>query len=286
VDAVLVGYLGHFDVVLARVLFRRTPIVLDHLVSASDTGRDRGESGGVKQFLLRWVDEIALRCADIVVVDTAEHAELLPVHHRAKAVVAPVGAPQEWYDARRPHSVEPDGPLRVVFFGQYAPLQGAPTIAAALAQLPPNVVTATMIGTGQELAAARVAAAGADIDWRGWVEPEELPRIVASYDVCLGIFGTGPKALRVVPNKVFQGAAAGCAIVTSDTQPQRRILRDAAVFVPPGDAGALAAALTQLADDHELVGELRHRASRIADERFRPEAVVKYLYTRLRDLAR
>src|SRR3982750_3717616 len=39
-DAVLVGYLGHFDVHLARLLFprrRRTPIVLDHLVSAAGT---------------------------------------------------------------------------------------------------------------------------------------------------------------------------------------------------------------------------------------------------------
>ena len=58
---------------------------------------------------------------------------------------------------------------------------------------------------------------------------------MARHDVCLGIFGTGPKALRVVPNKVFQGAAAGCALVTSDTPPQRRLLGDAAVLVPPGD---------------------------------------------------
>src|SRR6266516_3197427 len=31
-DAVLVGYLGHFDVHLARLLFRRSRVVLDHLV--------------------------------------------------------------------------------------------------------------------------------------------------------------------------------------------------------------------------------------------------------------
>ena len=49
-DAVLVGYLGHFDVRLARRLFRGTPIVLDHLVSAAGTARDRGlaGSGGLK----------------------------------------------------------------------------------------------------------------------------------------------------------------------------------------------------------------------------------------------
>jgi len=53
-DVVVVGYLGHFDVVLARfpvraagtLRRRKIPIVLDHLVGASDTGRDRRLMGG------------------------------------------------------------------------------------------------------------------------------------------------------------------------------------------------------------------------------------------------
>jgi glycosyltransferase involved in cell wall biosynthesis len=287
VDVVLVGYLGHFDVVLARLLFRRTTIALDHLVSASDTGQDRGESGAVKQLFLRAIDAVALRCADIVIVDTAEHGELLPPKARHRSFVAAVGAASEWF-AARPSQLDTvvGRPLRVVFFGQYTPLHGAPRIGAALARLPSDLVEATMIGTGQDLAATRAAAAGAHIEWRDWVEPEKLPAVVASYDVCLGIFGTGPKARRVVPNKVFQAAAAGCAIVTSDTEPQRRLLADNAVFVPPGDDAALGAAVEELAGDRARVTELRQRAARLADEQFTPEAVTRSLYTRLRDGAR
>ena len=40
-DAIVVGYLGHFDVHLARMLWRRQPVVLDHLVSGADTALDR-----------------------------------------------------------------------------------------------------------------------------------------------------------------------------------------------------------------------------------------------------
>ena len=40
-DVVLVGYLGLFDVHLARLLFRRPQVVLDHLTGASETGQDR-----------------------------------------------------------------------------------------------------------------------------------------------------------------------------------------------------------------------------------------------------
>src|SRR5215469_18765279 len=54
-DVVLVGYLGHFDVHLARLLFRRKPVVLDHLVGASDTGRDRRLDGGPRQAILRLI---------------------------------------------------------------------------------------------------------------------------------------------------------------------------------------------------------------------------------------
>ena len=92
-DAVLVGYLGHFDVHLARLLFRRVPIVLDHLAGASDTGRDRRLDGGPRQALLRLIDAAALRAADVVLVDTEEHRAALPGRYRPRAVVVAVGAP-------------------------------------------------------------------------------------------------------------------------------------------------------------------------------------------------
>src|ERR1700753_556024 len=107
-----------------------------------------------------------------------------------------------------------------------------------------------MVARGQDEAETkRAAAANAAVRWLDWVPSDELPALVGAHDVCLGIFGTGEKALRVVPHQVFQGAAAGCAIVTSDTAPQRRTLGDAARLVPPGDPAALADALRELAAD-------------------------------------
>lgn len=297
-DVVLVGYLGHFDVRLARALFRRTPIVLDHLIGASDTARDRQLSGGFRQVLLRAIDSGALRSADLVVVDTDEHLAALPGQYRDRGVVVPVGAPRPWFDAALPPSAgdaetgdgqspdeqSPDeqGPLRVLFFGLYTPLQGTPVIGGALARLAGSPIEATMIGKGQDAAETRqAAAANAAVRWLEWVGPDELPELVAAHDVCLGIFGTGPKALRVVPNKVFQGAAAGCAIVTSDTAPQRRALGDAAVFVPPGDPDALADALLRLAGDRAELRRARQAARRLALSSFAAEQIVRPLIKRL-----
>jgi glycosyltransferase involved in cell wall biosynthesis len=280
-DAVLVGYLGHFDVLLARLLFRGVPVVHDMLVFASDTARDRG-AGGLKQRLLASLDAAAVRASDVVVVDTEEHLGLLPPARRADGVVVPVGVPGAWI-AEPPRRRPDEAPVRVVFYGLYTPLQGAPVIGRALALLRDEPhVQVTMVGTGQDLAAARRGAGDRDgVTWVDWVAPADLPALVADHDVCLGIFGRGDKALRVVPNKVFQGAAAGCAVVTSDTAPQRRTLGDCAVLVPPGDPEALAAALRGLAADRDRLHALRTGAWTLARDRFVPEAVVVPLVQRV-----
>lgn len=280
-DAVVVGYLGHFDVALARTLFPRKTIVLDLLVFGADTARDRRAGGAVKVGLLDWLDRFAVRCADLVVVDTDEHLAMLRPSDRHKGVVVPVGAAAEWF-AGQPD--EPaDGPLRVVFFGLYTPLQGAPTIGAAIGQLAGDTdIEFTMIGSGQDSAATRAAAAGNErVTWHDWVGATELPALVATHDVCLGIFGTTPKALRVVPNKVFQGAAAGCALVTSDTAPQRRMLGDAATFTPAGDPQALADALRRLEKDRDALAALRARAREVARDSFTAGRIATSLATRL-----
>lgn len=324
-DAILVGYLGHFDVLLARALYPRARILLDHLVFASDTAADRGLAGGgptgrVKGLLLRGLDASALAVADVVIVDTPEHLAMIPDRHRGKGIVVPVGAPPAWpaaaarrraadaqeasgrsvgqaafewsdaqADGRGPTRTDgpreagsagrarSDGRISVVFFGLFTPLQGAPVIARALAECERRGVglDVTLVGDGQDAGDVRrllPRGGGVSLTWLDWVDCADLPGLVARHDVCLGIFGTSDKARRVVPNKAYQGIAAGCALVTSDTPPQRAVLGDAAVFVPPGDPSALACALASLADPASLA-QARARSSAAA-ERFRPETVV------------
>ncbi|GAA3391375.1 glycosyltransferase [Cryptosporangium minutisporangium] len=284
VDAVLVGYLGHFDVRLARFLFRKTPIVLDHLVSAAGTATDRGlaGSGGAKQKLLRWIDRKALDSADVVVVDTPEHLDALPADVTSRTVVTPVGATRTWFAAQRPDRADTE-PLRVVFVGLFTPLHGTAVIGDALALLADEPgITVTMVGKGQDHAdCRRRAASNSNVEWVDWVAGPELPAFVASYDVSLGIFGTTAKAQNVVPTKVYQGAAAGCAILTSDTPPQREMVGDAALFVPPGDAAALAEALRGLASDRTALKRAKDTARQRAEEHFYPARVVAALRDRV-----
>ncbi|MDO4888426.1 MAG: glycosyltransferase [Actinomycetaceae bacterium] len=302
-DAVLVGYLGHFDVLLARALFPRTTIVLDHLIFAADTAADRGLAGKnfagrVKDVLLRGLDRAAIAAADVVAVDTAEHLAMVPDRHRGKGVVVPVGAPDRWFEAGDEgvgvagagapgtaggHETgavpdaraQGDGRPRAIFFGLFTPLQGAPVIAAALAELEARGVglDVTLVGDGQDADCVREllpeAGRHVRVTWLDWVD--DLAPLVAAHDICLGIFGTSAKARRVVPNKAYQGLAAGCALITSDTAAQRSVLADGAVYVPAGDATALADALARLTDPAALA-EAKRR-SRAAAGAFRPRDV-------------
>ncbi|MEZ5115146.1 MAG: glycosyltransferase family 4 protein [Candidatus Nanopelagicales bacterium] len=289
-EVVVVGYLGHLDVLLARRLFPASTLVLDHLTGAAETARDRGVRGGVRLFLLDRLDRAATGAADVVVVDTEEQRAGLPAAARPRAVVIRVGAGDAWFVARRPaDDVDPEAPLRVVWFGAYTPLHGAPVLARALALLADRGVRldVTLVGDGQDRDRAQELAPTADsavrITWRDWVDPARLPDLVAAHDVAVGIVGDTPKARRVVPTKAFQSMAAGCALVTADTPPQRRLLGDDAVLVPPGDPETLADALQALADDRPRVIALRAAAGARADRDFRAEAVVRPLVALLGD---
>nr|WP_240541442.1 glycosyltransferase [Bifidobacterium santillanense] len=185
-------------------------------------------------------------------------------------MVIPVGAPREWYtagdaEAEAVSSGEATRSRDIVFYGLYTPLQGVPVIARAAKELASRGLTPhfTLIGKGQDYDEVRTIAAGLDnVEFREWVEPEDLPALVASHAISLGIFSTTPKGLHVVPNKVYQSMAAGCAVITSDTAPQRRMLGDGVTYVKPGDAVWLADAIEELlADDERL-----HAAQQSAEE--------------------
>jgi glycosyltransferase involved in cell wall biosynthesis len=202
VDVVVVGYLGVFDVHLARRLWPRARIVLDDLAPVGATVADRS-GGRLVGWLASLFDRWATRTADLVVVDTEEHAAI--VGSPTPTIVVPVGAPTDWFvdrasedGTRRLPGTDPpvDGALSLVFFGLHTPLQGTPVIAEALRRLLDDGVplAATLVGTGQDLPACRdLLGDRRAITWHDWIPPADLPSLVAAHDVCLGIFGDTPK---------------------------------------------------------------------------------------------
>ena len=70
----------------------------------------------------------------------------------------------------------------------------------------------------------------------------QLPSLIHSADLCLGIFGTSEKARRVIPHKVLDAIACGVPVITADTPAIReRFANNPLVhLVPAGNAQELA----------------------------------------------
>ena len=252
-DVLVVGYPGHFDLPAARRAANGRPLVFNPLVSLADTlvadrGRFRHDSAAAR--ILERVDRAAFRAADLVVADTEAHADLFRSLGARRVEVCFVGAEERLFGpgwTGGEHFV-------ALFVGKLIPLHGLETILEA-ARLAPDVPF-RIVGTGQ--LDALLATRPDNVEWTRWVEYGRLPGELHACGCALGIFGTSAKASRVIPNKVFQALACGTPVVTADTPAVRELLDErSAVLVPPGDAAALAEAVTALAADRE-------RASRTA----------------------
>jgi len=255
-DAVVVGYPGHLDLPAARRAADGRPVVFNPLVSLSETlGGDRGRfrPRSLPARVLRRIDRLALRAADLVVADTAANAQYLgdlARLPREKLAVCFVGAEDRLF---RPTWRLPDR-FRVLFVGKLIPLHGLETILAA-ARLAPEL-SFRLVGSGQLEPLLRDRPP--NVEWVEWVEYERLPQELERAGCALGVFGTSAKARRVIPNKAFQALACGTPLVTADTPAARELLEDgaSALLVPPGDAPSLAAALRRLAGDPQFAQEI------------------------------
>lgn len=301
-DLVVVGFNGQLDVLLARALDRRRRIVFAPLVTVSETlidDRETYSAGSPAGRLLRALDRLTLAAADLVVIDTAAHRDYLVERlgvARERILVQYLGAEPAFAAAGATHDATHAGAgqggaaaggdaaprLRVLCYSQYLPLHGSETIALAARLIPHDAgITFELVGTGPERARSDAFVARLPhVRTVDWVPYDELPARIAHADVVLGIFGRTDKARMVIPNKVYQAAAVGSAIVTADTPAIRE------VFVPGESVHAieptpraLADALLALARDPDL----RARLARGSREAVARAAAADVRAARLRD---
>jgi hypothetical protein len=239
-DIVVVPYLGQFDVIMlwpfARL--RGKPIVWDMFLSLYDTlvnDRRLAAPRAPKAMILKLVEKLGCRAADLILLDTPAHAryiERLFALRPGRTAAFPVGAEPAAFP-RLPLLQRRRGPTRLLFYGQMIPLHGIDTILAAALSPRGRQRHWTLIGTGQELAKVTAALSGAGaehIDWRPWVRYDELTAEIGRADICLGIFGSSEKAASVVPNKVYQTLLSGRSLITRDSP----ALREAFGATHPG----------------------------------------------------
>ena len=277
-DAFIVGYPGHLDLPAARRAARGRPVVFNPLVSLADTlvgDRGRFRQGSLAARVLERIDRHAFRSANLVVADTAAHARFLSqLAGRSDIEVCFVGAEERLFQP----GWQPRAPFTALFVGKLIPLQGVEAILAAARAAPE--IPFRVVGSGQ--LESLLAERGANVEHVPWVEYDRLPDELRAAGCALGIFGTTPKALRVIPNKAFQALACGAPLITADTPAARELLTNEhdALLVRHGDPAALAGAIRRLAGDEPFARRIG-AAGRATYEQHASEAVLGARWRRL-----
>jgi glycosyltransferase involved in cell wall biosynthesis len=233
-------------------------------------------------------DRSSLRAADLVLCDTWEHGDFLSHEYgvpRRKLARVPVGADHTAFAHGALRAKAPPLPregVDVVFIGSFLPLHGVHVIVEAATLLErkhgPEFARFTLIGGGMTapFADREVAARGLRSVRRVWRMPyAEAIGALGRADIALGIFGTTPKAGRVVPHKAYQALAVGVPLVSRRSRAMAEFFREEEEFlgVPEGDPAALATAVERLAADPALRLRLSAAGRQAALDRASPERI-------------
>ena len=147
-----------------------------------------------------------------------------------------------------------EGPCRILFLGRIGARKGVPELLQALGSAPlrNRGWTAVLAGDGEvEPYRSRVAEAGLAerIALPGWLDAAAAADLLAQADILVL-----PSHAENFPIAVIEALAAQVAVITTPVGATPELLSDgqSALFVPAGDALALADAIARLIDDPAL----------------------------------
>lgn len=293
-DLVWVPCFRQRDLAAAARYARRhqVPLVFDPLISAydkqvSERRKFAADSPRARR-LLAWESRL-FQAADILVADTQGHADYYrEVHGVAvdKLRVIPVGAEEALFrPAPLPQRLA-DAPLQLAFFGTFIGLQGVEVLAEAIRGYDGPPVHWRLIGEGPLKEHCQTRLNGVKhsrIDFETWGPLAELPGRLQGADAILGIFGDSDKALRVIPNKVYQGLAMARPVITARSPAYPPVLTadDTAAsgifWSVPGDPESLRQAVRRLHAARDHLPELAAAARRTYETHFSNRVIADVL---------
>ena len=297
VELVWVPCFRQRDLAAARRWSRRrgVPLVFDPLISTYDKQvheREKFAAEGIRaRRLLKWERQL-FASADMLLADTNAHAQYFHQTHGVpedRIHVVPLCADEALFRPLK-RGRAPGSQLQVLFFGSYIPLQGPQVIVDAANLYRGPQVQWCLVGDGPLRAACQSRVQKrTQVRFEDWVPYNMLPARIAEADIVLGIFGSTPKAARVVPNKLCQALACGRPVVSRVTPAIPEELGrqdDTGLFlVPPTDPKALADAVAMLAGTPGTLKQHGQRASETYSRYFSASRVTAALRSMMRHLS-
>lgn len=230
---ILIGHPWHSEFLVGYILkvLMKKRLVFDIFVSCYETivlDRNILDKNSFQAKKLLFTDQLFCKLADIVLIDTLDHRDFLVnlLHiNKKKFRIIPVGADDKIFHPKINKSKKQ---FTVLFYGSYAPLQGAEQIAKAAELINDKEVKFRMIGDGQKFNQVKGINEKSDIQnlklIKNWISYRKLAKEINQSDICLGgPFGYSEKAKIVIPNKTYQALASKRAVIVGNTPANRKI---------------------------------------------------------------
>jgi glycosyltransferase involved in cell wall biosynthesis len=282
-DVIIVAHPGHGLVWFAKIISRK-PIIFDPIYSYYDSYIfDRklcGEKTLKAKYYHFW-DWFCSRIADCVLLECGTLIDYfinefgLP---REKFIKVIMSADDE---TLKPREKEPSGKFITHFHGTFIPFHGIEYIvkAAKLLENEKDMVF-NIIGSGQ--ISKKIDALIKELDvkninyWGKRIPASEITEQIVKADICLGFFTTGPRAQKVMTNKIFESIAMKKPVITADLPVMREIYRDGEniIFCKGESAEDLAGKILMLKNDENLRAKIALNAYNLFKEKLNPKAVV------------
>ncbi|HLC76304.1 MAG TPA: glycosyltransferase [Candidatus Peribacterales bacterium] len=291
-DVILVTFMGYYFVPLAWVLATLTgkKLIFDSLVSLYESEVEdrkrisRFDPRALALFLFEWLCYIL---PNLVLLESPVYAGFLKSRFhisKKKFLALPVGCRSDIFHPAKIKS--PNAKFRVLYQGRFIPVHGVETIIEAAAIIQGKGIQDIefhFVGKGQTEHAMREKAKEmklTNVIFRGFLPTlEDVAEETRQADVGLGMFQKSSKCDLCMPHKVYEVLASNVPLITAKTTSSDAIFGRAkvALFVPQGNAKALADAIIQLKDDKNVRESIACKGYAFFMEHFQPHMIMKPL---------
>lgn len=207
----------------------------------------------------KWLERFLYRRADRLMVNSPGFIEHVTQRGARQVELVPNGADAAMFDpyatgAAFREDFDLQGKYVLVYAGAHGLSNDLEVVLEAARELPDHPqVMIVLLGDGKEKPALMAKAAEMKLENVRFIPPlpkARMAQALAAADACIAILKPIPMYATVYPNKVFDYMAAGRPVVLAIDGVIRQVIEaaEAGVYVPPGDAHALAEVIRQLAD--------------------------------------
>lgn len=242
-----------------------------------------------------WLERFLYRHADRIVVNSPGFVEHVKARGSKNIVVVPNGADAAMFAAADGNAFRAQHGLQGKFVTLYAGAHGLSNDLGIVLQAAQQLQTDTqialvLVGDGKDKPALQRQAADMELDNVHFVpslSKMQMPTALAAADACIAILKPIPLYATVYPNKVFDYMAAGKPVILAIDGVIRSVVEQAGagIFVPPGDASALATAIRELATKPEQAKHMGEAGRKYLEKHFDRATLARQMQETIEELA-